>query len=1468
MGSVKQNGLTRKSPFEDITPTETPTNSPFTSVTPSSPFVSDIPTEIGQQRVSSKLQTLPAEQPAFIKDQNIIDNIAYKESLKKGSIMQEAFTDAIAFPVSLLGGYQRMIGAYYSWLADRKIGKTKMGLTEALGNALLNKQIKIPEEELQYLISKQRGWVRLLYGKPKRYAPYAHESIRTGLQKVIYGADLYPVYMSEMKRKLLKVPIAGDLAWSTVKIINFVADVGTDVLLSGQIMGAVKLMPTIKASLQMSKSVEKAFESLAMDDRLLQSKEANALKMNDLRQNVETINQKHTNLQGLLGTADVLREQKKIIQSDINAPSLYRGQPKDFTEIQKVMQSDVKGNILLGQGVFTTSDINVAKSYGENIIRVKKPEEKILDFDRIGQDVFNAFGISEREIKNYNALISQGKHIAGEDIISGEMIYHSFKRRFTPAEFDSFSKTGYNPYVEAKERATEKLRQLGYQWIKHKGGIRSGGIKHDVYISLSDDALKVLESIESLKSKKSVSEQQLRTVNKVIKGAKPELLADVNAMSKTVSDTLNEVLDQVLIRKQTVREMRGAVKIDTSSDQHIVQVIDTAVNELEKAKGIKITPTVERLGETTVTSLQSVPTQISAINRGMSILDDLDEALKTQIQRAVYIEDIKAMTKPTGKFAEATRGFKTQTEEGAIAYQNMLREAKLSGLMNKQQIDRYAKAWSGNKVEKVEELGINDLKSVHESLKAFDNMKGDLNPIVQFAKAGVFVPDWMAMENLGLHAVHAGVDDAQMMIHKFMDSLHKEMNIQTRGFNELFHKKWGTDQDEFLSYLLDQGERGIFDPAQAGIPPDLMSKFNDAQINYMVGVRNKVKDFSDNVADMAIELGYMTKDVDTINNLKIQSTAYADQLAILNNSLKNAEKRSPEWYSIKGQIGDIKKAKKVADDKIESYPALYQENYYPYVKSLKGDIEQSAKAIREQNYKRVKGKESLEWTSNQPSRQDVYDRYGRGAFRRNIPLQINSPEFMKRLDDESLFSRRATEVVSTAMESELRKIFLEPAIRKGQALIDSLPVNDVSTQMHITFDRIARKSRNMEMLGDQSLNQWFYGKSKWIEKVTNGRWRSRERAWEHFANTLRQLGMSGTILGNFKVATKNLFQVMHTVPTIGATATYAGWESMFTQGGRRLLANMPVMIGRIPLEALDITKAGAWTTINKYGGFANLGIEKYVNCSASGNGAIWKIMTSNTAKMDQLGRYAVSKGYDPKSLHGFRFWDVMADAVDDGLFKDVMDSANMNVKFTQWSYHKHDMSPALSSASGKLFMMFQNWSQHYIGAYLPQLWKTLITGKSPITEAMGRNFKWYNYERYALLSHLSMLAGVIYLGSQLGFDMSWLYPTSQVPSGRLMGKNVPFGIPPPVATAVDLSIATLGQLVTGSLSNDNTAIDEATSRLLQYDIPSMIPTGVGVRTGIKVLTGEKPPQSIFMTVNQEKTSYEIGRTRGGRSRSR
>lgn len=978
--------------------------------------------------------------------------------------------------------------------------------------------------------------------------------------------------------------------------------------------------------------------------------------------------------------------------------------------------------------------------------------------------------------------------------------------------------------------------------------------------SAADDELKKLERLASEKTKLNKLEDESKAILKqnkadtftrnelgYISKRKSDIDVEINAgkdqafrtiddFSQEIRSVVKEAFDRVDDRAEQLKAFKTIIPEPTGAEGDAVKLINKAYDDLKKS--IKADDDALSTMKIEIDNLQSARKKLNAVEQAMRLSDDFENHIKDSIKRVTYLEDFNA---------------------------NMIKNKNTgTGWLARKHVDATAKAFSGNRVTKLSELNTEELETIHEVFLATKNLPQDMKVISNLAN--LVTPEWLLYRKFGLPRLYSRVDDAFSEMVRWGNRFDKMVNNSKRTYRSRFHKKFGNDEEELLSYFADEGNDTI------NVPAELLAKFNDDQINYIKSVRNDVKKFMDFSADEAIRLGYMTRDTKPLEQYKYALQSYTQQLDNLEKSMSGLDKKSTEFYAAQGKAKELKKLKKEMADNIRDYPAVYVENYFPHVKSIKGRLLEDISKMKEENYMKQTGrkmaKSDREWSD------DVGTLYSK-AFRKNMPTKVNATEFMKRVDDGTAFSRRATDVMSGAFRAEMKKIYLEPALQEGKSFISALPVNGYTNKVYEAFDRLIRKTRGMEMFGDQTLNKWFYSISREVEKISGGRIQSRARAWDDFAGGLRQMAMRGTILGNMRVATKNLIQSTHTVVTIGPTATYAGWESMFTNGGKRLLKQYNVMINRMPLEAFDITNKSSWDMLDRIGGSVNQAIETFINCSAAGNGAVYRIMTSDQSQMNKLAKYAMQKNIDPKAIKGHRFWDVMADAVEDGLFRDVITNANNNIKFSQWSYHRHDMSPLLSSSTGKLLGMFTNWPSHFFTAFVPQLWRQLTKGEA----AWGGHLKWTDYERYGIFSYATMVGGIYYMGTQYGFDMSWMLPPAQVPSGRLAGKTVPFPVSPPVAAGYDLVTAgymeTFGRLNNAAMLNDQDGMSEALRRFISYDIPSMTPMGVGTRNVIRVAAPdsavgkilgvkEQEPESLFMpqlNSKKKKVSYSSGRSR-------
>ena len=85
----------------------------------------------------------------------------------------------------------------------------------------------------------------------------------------------------------------------------------------------------------------------------------------------------------LIGTPESLKLKKLSDESGVyqslfdKAQTIYRGQPEGFKFRRATYDVDASNNILIGKGVFTTTDKKMAETYGKNILEFKKPTERL-----------------------------------------------------------------------------------------------------------------------------------------------------------------------------------------------------------------------------------------------------------------------------------------------------------------------------------------------------------------------------------------------------------------------------------------------------------------------------------------------------------------------------------------------------------------------------------------------------------------------------------------------------------------------------------------------------------------------------------------------------------------------------------------------------------------------------------------------------------------------------------------------------------------------------------------------------------------------------------------------------------------------------------------------------------------------------------------------------------------------------------
>ena len=351
----------------------------------------------------------------------------------------------------------------------------------------------------------------------------------------------------------------------------------------------------------------------------------------------------------------------KSAEEFIKAQTLYRGQPEGFKFRRAISDVDASNNILIGKGVFTTTDKKIAETYGKNILEFKKPTEKVLDISNASINDLKKLGVDENTIKLYQDTLKNisPATIFGQTVefdgkiykvfrkvnIKGETMYElqpiKYGEKIINKSIDEIEKivkpkqnlsnikdaedilmndiierfTGGKSVEEllaggsseagklkaAKEQASKWLNKQGYDFVRHQGGIRAGGGNelHDVYIALSDEALKpqnksqlieiwnkANEGIKEVKSETTKTEKTIESRNlpAVIRGETFTL-----GERRTLTPSTDKIkLEHKIQVKATEKEQRLA-KIAEQKAQKLEEknrkIRENTLNNINKYKG-------------------------------------------------------------------------------------------------------------------------------------------------------------------------------------------------------------------------------------------------------------------------------------------------------------------------------------------------------------------------------------------------------------------------------------------------------------------------------------------------------------------------------------------------------------------------------------------------------------------------------------------------------------------------------------------------------------------------------------------------------------------------------------------------------------------------------------------------------------------------------------------------------------------
>jgi hypothetical protein len=473
------------------------------------------------------------------------------------------------------------------------------------------------------------------------------------------------------------------------------------------------------------------------------------------------------------------------------------------------------------------------------------------------------------------------------------------------------------------------------------------------------------------------------------------------------------------------------------------------------------------------------------------------------------------------------------------------------------------------------------------------------------------------------------------------------------------------------------------------------------------------------------------------------------------------------------------------------------------------------------------------------------------AMAKKLPKGVSAPEVIARSADENVFRRDWTNITSMAYRESLRKLYFEPAASRMDGILDLLDgaIKDEAKEYSTNW---VRHVRGMPSAWDSKLNRLNKKVFGPAYSHVFGKEMS-ERSFERFAGEMRKLAYGGTISFNTRSLIKQGFQSQLTIATIGNKATLAGWESMFTPGGKQLLKHFPVTVGgnRLAMSSFDIsTKEGlnrlttTYANAIKFGAKPFSAVDMYMNVAGAGNGALFYIANNSQANLNRVVEYAAKKSVQ-KKLTPQNFWDTLASMADDGLIDDWIDMANRNIKVTQFSYNPWDMPAHLWSSVGKNTLQFTNWPSHFFGAFIPQMYRQAVKGVNVF------GLRATAAQRIAPFSYITKMAAIAAVARGMGYNMDYLAITGPLPTGRVGGF---FELPVPVTPSTEMAIV-LGNIAVGALES----VGEQDSRRLKDGLKSLpkamqpyILAGNTLSRINSVRAGKAPVDFIFLPKTREK----------------
>lgn len=480
-------------------------------------------------------------------------------------------------------------------------------------------------------------------------------------------------------------------------------------------------------------------------------------------------------------------------------------------------------------------------------------------------------------------------------------------------------------------------------------------------------------------------------------------------------------------------------------------------------------------------------------------------------------------------------------------------------------------------------------------------------------------------------------------------------------------------------------------------------------------------------------------------------------------------------------------------------------------------------------------------------------------YNRTVPKNVWAPEFIKRRKlTEAQLNKNYDTVMREMARHEGRKLFIEPELHRLDAIITATDEYKKSPTFALWYEDWKKHSVfNHPAKSDVKWNETLNKVSEKVGRISGGRWEPSGRTFEQFTGRFRMALARGTLAGNTRSITKNFFQSALSTNIIGGKATAAGWASIYSDGGREILNTLFFTKARGPLGrgvafgAFDVTNTKAWDKMMTYGGIAV--VDKYFNTAGVVNGYLWKQITKSRTKMNTLYEIGEAMGYKKGTVRGSKFWDVTAEAIKKGHFKPDITNARKALYYTQWNYARLGAPAYMQSATGRLLGQYSTWPAHFITVHIPQLFKqsplARIAGKTPTTIFGGAATL---NEQMALFRYAAIAASVAYIGKEMGYRTDHMYKGA-TPTGRLLGKEVPFFVSPGLEFMVNLGALGVG-LITGKEKMEAQGF-----KGMARSLRAVTPLGTAGTRTMEFLEGDAPLGTfLFSPIRKKKKKARLG----------